>query len=64
MDEFQLTHSTRRGFNVEQKPKNDYPTDQQIEDSYKAYKEGGEKGILEFPKEQRRKREAETQEKK
>jgi len=44
---------------VEQKPKNDYPTDQQIEESYKAFKEGGEKGILAFLQEQRRKREAE-----
>ena len=44
---------------MEQKPRNDYPTGQQIEESYKAFKEDGEKGILAFLKEQRRKREAE-----
>lgn len=44
---------------MEQKPKDDYPTDQQIEESYKAFKEDGEKGILAFLQEQRRKREAE-----
>lgn len=43
---------------MEQKP-NDYPTDEQIEESFKAFKENGESGILEFLKEQRRKREAE-----
>jgi hypothetical protein len=36
----------------------EYPTDQQVEESFKAYKKDGEKGVLEFLKEQRRKREA------
>ena len=43
---------------MELKPSNGYPTEQQIEDSFKAFKEGGEKGILAFLQQQRRKREA------
>ena len=38
----------------------EYPTEQQIEEFYKAYKKGGRQGIVSFLEEQRRKREAET----
>lgn len=41
-------------------PKPGYPTAQQIEDSFKAFKENGATGILEYLKQQRRKREAEA----
>jgi hypothetical protein len=44
---------------MDPQPKPEYPTGQQIEDSFKAYKENGATGILEYLKEQRRKREAE-----
>ena len=46
---------------MEEKAKPEYPTEEQIDSSWKAYKQGGEKGILEFLKVQRRKREAESQ---
>ena len=51
----------KRDCNVEEKAKPEYPTEEQIDSSWKAYKQGGEKGILEFLKVQRRKREAESQ---
>jgi hypothetical protein len=38
-------------------PKGDYPTKQQIEDCFKAFKEGGEAGILAFLKNQGAERE-------
>jgi hypothetical protein len=44
---------------MDPKPTPEYPTAQQIDESFKAYKQDGTKGILEHLKEQRRKREAE-----
>lgn len=49
---------------MDPQPKPEYPTDQQIDDSFKAYKEGGAKGILEYLKQQRLQREAEAPPKK
>jgi hypothetical protein len=40
-----------------EKPASEYPTDQQIEESYRAYMENGRTGILEYLRERRRIRE-------
>jgi hypothetical protein len=53
------THSDRTRETGQLEP--DYPTDEQIEECWEAHKSGGERGILEFLKEHRRRREAEQQ---
>jgi len=43
-----------------EQPPSEYPTDQQIEESFKAYKENGKEGILKYLQGQRRRQEAEA----